>query len=217
MCWQSDDHCFWGYMNIYHVANCIWSDHDSVSMASQHGFMKRLSLDIEPMAIRHLMNNRYNTSKKSGTAVTVERLHGYYNTHNVKSQRCNVQHTENVLNIQAYKKTKIAIYDETHNTNNHSSQWHQVTILDARKSIIKTLTSTNYIQTPKKMPYRNMEEELKDKDIQNEYAAKNDRKRRYELFEGNVNKINGHSIHRQPTEIFNSKLTTIYTNTLYFC
>ena len=211
MCWQSDEHCFWGYMNIYHIAKCIWSDHDSASMASQYGFMKRLALDIEPMAIRHLMNNRYNTSNKSGTAVTIERLHGYYNSHHVKAQRCNVQHTMNSLNIQAYKKTKIAIYDESHKTNNHSSQWHQVTVLDARKNIIKILKSNNHIQKPNKMPYRNMEEELKAQDIQNQYTAKNDRKRRYEVFEKNDDNAT-ESIHRRPIEMMNAKLTN---NTFY--
>ena len=33
--------------------------------------------------------------------------------------------------LDQHKQTKIAIDDETHQTENHSSHWHQVTMLDA--------------------------------------------------------------------------------------
>lgn len=207
MCWQSDEHCFWGYMNIYQMSQYIWSDHDSESMSTQYGFMKRLSLDTEPMAIRHLMNNRYNTSAKSGTAVTIERVHGYYNSHNVKVGKGTLEHTTNNLNIQAYKKTKIAIYDETHKTSNHSSQWHQVTILDARKELIKRLNCNNSMQKPIKTPYRNIKERIKEQQITMQHTAKKDRKRRLNIFENSDEDHNDDDI-----SIYQDRNTTEYAN-----
>ena len=199
MCWQSDEHCFWGFMNIYQLSREIWSDYDSAPMSTKHGFMKRLALDTEPLAIRHLMNNRYNTSAKSGTAVSIERLHGYYNSHNVKVGKGTIENNENKLNLQAYKKTKIAIYDEEYEKNTHSSQWHQVTVLDARKELIKALSSPNSIQIPNKTPYRNRKEQIKEQKITIQHTAKKDRKRRWNIFNNNNEDQHDDNISLHPT------------------
>ena len=160
ICWQHDIHCFFGYISIYLLAKTNWSDHDSQPMVKQSGFMKRLMIDTEPMSIHHLNNNRFNTSHKSGTSVTVERVHGYFNLHNVRAFHGNVQHTKNALMIQCYKKTLIAIFEETHEINTNSSTWHQVTVHQSRNSILRLFDTTDSIITLKPIPYSDHSKEI---------------------------------------------------------
>ena len=212
-CWQTETQCFWGFMNIYHIAKHVWSDHDSVCMASQPGFQRRLSLDTEPMAIAHLMNNRYNTSSKSGTAVTTERVHGYNNSHNIKRYRGNILHTLGVLNIHAFKKTKIAIYDEKHGKhNNNCSQWHKVTVQSQRKLLIELLKHRKILNVSSVLPKTNRSNQVQS-DIKSEHNSKADRKRRYQKFKKNSNNVNqnnnNNNYHRPPTKLLNEELSNL--------
>ena len=214
-CWQTDAHCYWGLMSIYQVAKCMWSQHDGVCMASQPGFIRRMSIDTQPMAINHLMNNRFNTSKRSGTAVTTERVHGYNNSHNIKAYRGNIQHTMGMLNIHAYKKTKIAIYDEKHSKHhNNSSQWHQVTVQDHRNSMIELLKHSKALNKFRVFPKTNRSSQVQD-DIEMEYKPRRDKKRRYEEFHKDSNNHN-HNVssksqyHRMPANIINEKLSVCH-------
>ena len=142
--------------------------------------------EYQPLAIKHLMITEYNTSTRSGTAVTTERVHGYNNSHNVKAYRGNIQHTLDMLNIHAYKKTKIAIYDEKHSKHHNCSQWHQVTVHDHRNSIIELLTHSKSLNKIRVGAKTNRSNQVQP-GICNQYNSKADKKKRYKLFLKNYN------------------------------
>ena len=121
-----------------------------------------------------------------------------------------------MLNIHAYKKTKIAIYDEKHSKHNNCSQWQQVTINQHRKAILELLKHSKALKQSPILPKTNRSSQVQS-DVEIEFKTRVDKRRRYEEFhkdckddvdDNNDNTNVERNYHRTPAAVINENLTT---------
>ena len=180
-CWQNEKHCYWGWESITLLLNSNWSKFDPQPVAHLPAYQQRIKLEITKFSIETMLNNRYNASVKSGSGATVEVLHRVFNQHDGHRGKKNVYHTKSTSSAQAWKKNKMAEYEENHLIDSNVQEWQSVRMNMFREELLSNNEQKCVLNQMQSLPNFPTLKEMVGNGFKVEQRCKNNRNKSYKI------------------------------------